>query len=99
MFLLQSAALLAAVTLISFIPLRHLIDLLFGRNYYHSHLWPKGLCLLVAGLLVWVIGRCYNRAARENRCAPVRTFLFIKMEYWGIVFIIAAVFLMLLGGT
>lgn len=97
MFFLQSAALLAAVTLISFIPLRHLIDLLFGENYYFSHLWPKGVCLLVAGIFVWAIGRRYNKASRENKSAPVRTFLFLRLEYWGIAFAVIAVFMILLG--
>ena len=60
MFFLQSAALMAAVTLISFIPLRHLIDLFLGNNYFFSHLWTKGLGLLIAGTLVWAIGRQYN---------------------------------------
>ncbi len=97
MFFLQSAALLAAVTLISFVPLRHLIDLLFGKNYYFNNLWPKGMCLLVAGALVWAIGRQYNKATREKKSAPVRTFLLVRFEYWGIAFAIVAVFVILLG--
>ncbi len=97
MFFLQGAALLAAVTLITFIPLRHVIDFLCGKDYYNAHSWPKGLCLLVAGVFVWVIGRHYNRASRQSRFAPVRTFLFIRMEYWGVAFAVVAVFLILLG--
>ena len=97
MFFLQSAALMAAVTLISFIPLRHLIDVLLGNNYFFSHLWTKGLGLLIAGTLLWAIGRQYNKASRGNRSAPVRTFLFVKMEYWGIAFAVVAVFMLILG--
>ncbi|HET6421764.1 MAG TPA: hypothetical protein VFG19_16525 [Geobacteraceae bacterium] len=97
MFFLQSAALLAAVTLISFFPLRHLIDFLLGKNYFSGHMWPKGVFLLIAGILVWAIGRRYNRATRENKSAPVRTFLFVRFEYWGIAFAIVAVFMILLG--
>jgi hypothetical protein len=96
-FFLQSAALMAAVTLISFIPLRHLIDFLLGNNYYYNHLWPKGLGLLIAGTLVWTIGRQYNKGSREKKSAPVRTFLFVKLEYWGLVFAVAAVFMLILG--
>ncbi len=96
-FFMQSAALLVAVTLISFFPLRHAIDFLFGKNYYSAHLWPKGLCLLVAGIVVWIIGRHSNRASRENRKAPVRTVFLIKMEYWGIAFAVVAVFLIFIG--
>ncbi len=97
MFFMQSAALLAAVTLISFFPLRHLISYIFGQNYYSTHLWPKGLCLLVAGIVVWIVGRQVNRACRENRSAPVRTVFLIKMEYWGIAFAVVAVFILFMG--
>ncbi len=96
-FFMQSAALLAAVTLISFIPLRHLIDYVFGQNYYPTHLWPKGLCLLAAGVAVWIIGRLTNRACRGNKSAPVRTVFMIKMEYWGIAFALVAVFILVIG--
>ncbi len=97
MFFMQSAALLAAVTLISYFPLRHLIDFIFGPNYYLSHLWPKGLCLLAAGIAVWIIGRRINRACREKRTAPVRTVFMVKMEYWGIAFAVVAVFILFIG--
>jgi hypothetical protein len=59
-------------------------------------MWPKGLCFLVAGLFVWILGRYYNRGARVKRSAPVRTFLLLKMEYWGVAFAIIAVILILL---
>jgi hypothetical protein len=96
-FFMQSAALLVAVTLISFFPIQLAIDYLLGQKYYSTHLWPKGLCLLAAGIVVWLIGRHSNRASREYRSAPVRTVFLIKMEYWGIAFAIVAVFILFLG--
>ena len=96
MFFLQGPAILAAVTLITFVPLKHLIDLLCGKNYYNAHLWPKGLCLLVAVFFVWVLGKHYNKASRDKGCAPVRTFVSAKMGYWGVAFTVIAVIMILL---
>jgi hypothetical protein len=94
---MQSAALLVAVTLISFFPIRHVIEYLLGPNYYSTHLWPKGLCLMAAGIIVWLVGRHSNRACRESKNAPARTVFFIKMEYWGIAYAVVAVFLFFIG--
>jgi hypothetical protein len=96
MFFLQGPAILAAVTLITFVPLKHLIDLLFGENYFHAHIWPKGFCLLIAVFIAWVLGRYYYSTPRENRHTPVRTLLFGKMGYWGVSFTVITVILILL---
>ncbi len=97
MFFAQSAGFMLAVALIVYIPLRQLIDFIFGRDYSHLHAWPKGLCLLVAGMIIWFVGRYMNRASRTNKYAPVHTFLLIKMEYWGFVCAIYAVYQFFIG--
>lgn len=95
MIFFRGAGILVLLVFIVFIPLSSGINLLLGANYYEAHSWPKGLCCLVAGAIVWGCGKNLNRAAKENEFAPTHTFMFIKMEYWGFVYAAVGVLLLI----
>jgi hypothetical protein len=73
-------------------------------DYFQKNLWPKLLVLGIAGACCWFLGRYLNnRPARilvdqatgeEIRWKPRHELMFIKMEYWGLIF--AAIGLVLL---
>lgn len=70
-------------------------------RYYQTNGWPKLLALVVAALIIWPVGRAFNRKrlAKEPVNAntderPVLTsggghsFFFIPMEYWAAIFLV-----------
>ncbi len=93
----QGAGIIVILALILFIPTRYLINLILGNNYYAAHTWPKGLCFLVTGAVVWIIGMYLNHDSKKNEFAPVHTFMFLKMEYWGIAYAVIALFIFVIG--
>lgn len=68
------------------------------NNYFQGHLWPKLLALGITGLSCWFLGRYLHRrpptikfdhaTGREIAVKPEHDFMFIKLEYWGVIFLL-----------
>lgn len=66
-------------------------------DYFQAYLWPKLAALWVTGVSCWFLGRYFNgRAARtviDKRTGqqvlekPYHHLMFIKLEYWGVIFV------------
>lgn len=55
-------------------------------QYYQTHGWPKLLALLVAGIIVWLLGRRLKGGEARNRAG--HSLFFIPFEYWGPILIV-----------
>ena len=65
-------------------------------TYFQDNLWPKVAALWLTGIISWFVGRYLNtrperividrETGREVRQRLVHDFLFIRIEYWGIIF-------------
>jgi hypothetical protein len=70
-------------------------------NYFQSHLWPKLLALLLCGAICWFLGRYLNsrpgivvvdaQTGQQTVERPYHHLFFLKMEYWGLVYWVVAV--------
>jgi hypothetical protein len=66
------------------------------NNYFQAHLWPKLAALGITGASCWFLGRYLNgRPARivtdpatgkEIKLKIRHELMFIKLEYWGLIF-------------
>jgi hypothetical protein len=66
-------------------------------NYFQAHLWPKLAALGVIGASCWFAGRYFNghppqtvideTTGQEIDEKPYHHFMFIKLEYWGVIFV------------
>lgn len=66
-------------------------------NYFQAHLWPKVVALVVSGVCCFVIGRFANgrppkividkRTGQQIEQKPIHDLMFIKLEYWGLIFV------------
>lgn len=66
-------------------------------NYFQAYLWPKLVALGVIGVSCWFLGRYLNtRPGRtvidestgvEIEEKPNHHLMFIKLEYWGVIFV------------
>ena len=66
------------------------------NNYFQAHLWPKLAALGLIGACCWFVGRYLNTrpsqvfvdetTGQEIEVKPSHEMMFIKMEYWGIIF-------------
>jgi hypothetical protein len=92
----QGTGIIVLLALAIFIPFGYLVDLLLGPDYFRSHNWPKSLCLILSGAVVWLVGRSFNEESKENEFAPIHSFMFLKMEYWGVVFAAIALLIFIL---
>jgi nitrate reductase gamma subunit len=72
---------------------------LFNRNdYFQVFLWPKVAALWITGVSCWCLGRYLNgkpgRALIDKATGeefyekPNHHLMFIKMEYWGVIFVV-----------
>jgi hypothetical protein len=86
MIIYRGAGLVVVFALAAFIPLCYAINYVYGKDYYQSHAWPKGFCLLITGALVWCIGKYLNRKAKKRYGEAFHYFMFVKMEYWGFIY-------------
>lgn len=76
-------------------------------NYFQGHLWPKLAALGITGLCCGVLGLYVNRkpprieidkeTGREIEVKPDHSFMFIKLEYWGVIFVGIGVVILLLN--
>jgi hypothetical protein len=80
------------------------VDHVQGDGFYTATAWPKYLGIGVGALLCWVVGRWLNSGAGRRLVdpetgeevilpAPSHDFIFIKVEYWGLIGSIACVVL------
>jgi hypothetical protein len=78
------------------------VDSIFGKGFYAFNAWPKYVAVALGSLLCWVVGRWLNsgagrrlvdpRTAKEELLpAPRHDFLFVKVEYWGVIGAIACI--------
>ena len=76
-------------------------------NYFQGHLWPKLAALGITGLSCGVLGLFVNRkparkeidekTGQEIEVKPYHHFMFIKLEYWGVIFVGIGVVILLLN--
>ena len=69
-------------------------------NYFQAHLWPKLAALGITGLMCWFLGRYLHSrppqlvldetTGEEVELKPRHDFMFIKIEYWGVIYILIA---------
>lgn len=74
-------------------------------NYFQNHLWAQVAALVITGLTCWVFGKYLHSrpsqlvideaTGQEVELKPAHDFMFIKIEYWGVIYLIAAVVLVL----
>jgi membrane protein YqaA with SNARE-associated domain len=67
------------------------------NNYFQRHLWPKVLALGISGVCCYFLGRYVNsrpprividqRTGQEIEQKPIHDLMFIKLEYWGLIFV------------
>ncbi len=65
-------------------------------NYFQENLWPKVAALWLSGLASWFLGRYLNSRPQQVRIdektgqeilyRQSHDLMFIKMEYWGLIF-------------
>jgi hypothetical protein len=72
-----------------------LIDAVGGRGAYSQHSGIYGTVATLAGaVMVWVIGRYLNQRDSPGATANAQvahTFMFLRMEYWAVLFVVFAV--------
>ena len=66
-------------------------------NYFQGHLWPKVVALVISGLACYFLGRYANsrpprividqRTGQQVEKKLVHDLMFIKLEYWGLIFV------------
>ena len=76
-------------------------------NYFQGHLWPKLAALAITGLLCWFGGRyLHSRPSQlvldettgeQAEAKPIHDFMFIKMEYWGVIYGVIAMVLLVMN--
>jgi hypothetical protein len=74
-------------------------------NYFQRHLWPKLAALGITGVCCFFLGRyLHSQPARivldkntgqEIVEKPYHHFMFIKLEYWGLIFVAIGLVLLL----
>ena len=77
------------------------------NNYFQRHLWPKLIALGVTGVCCWFLGRYLHRlpprlvidraTGQEILQKPNHHLMFIKLEYWGVIFLGAALALLVIN--
>jgi hypothetical protein len=79
-----------------------LVDSIFGTGFYAFNAWPKYVAVALGSLLCWTVGKWLNSGAGKRLVdtetgkevvlpAPSHDFLFIKVEYWGVIGAIACI--------
>src|SRR6185503_21138505 len=66
-------------------------------NYFQAHLWPKVVALGISGVCCYSLGRYANgrppkividpRTGQQVEQKLVHDLMFIKLEYWGLIFV------------
>ena len=76
-------------------------------NYFQEYLWPKLAALWLAGVACWFLGRYVNgkppqtvideRTGQQVLVKPSHELMFIKMEYWGVMYGVIGLVLLVLN--
>jgi hypothetical protein len=76
-------------------------------NYFQAHLWPKVAALWITGVCVFLLGRYVNgkpprvvvnrTTGKETMEKPYHHLMFIKLEYWGLIFVAIGLVLLLIN--
>jgi hypothetical protein len=81
------------------------VDWVLGKGVYTARAWPKYLGVGLGALLCWVVGKWLNSRVAPKRVmdldtgqeftlpAPSHEFLYVRMEYWGLLGAIASIVL------
>jgi hypothetical protein len=79
----------------------------YQNDYFADHRWSQAMALWIAGAASWAIGRYLNRRPGQlviDRATgqkvlqePNHHLMFIKMEYWGVIFFVIGVIVFILG--
>ena len=79
----------------------------YDSNYFAHHAWLQALTLGVAGVLSWITGRYVNsrpgRPVTNSQTGqtviekPYHHLMFIKMEYWGLIYFAAGIMVLVLA--
>jgi len=83
-------------------------DSILGEGFYTAHPWLKYLGIGAGALLCWVVGRWLNSGVTKRLMdmetgeevmlpAPRHDFVYIKIEYWGLIGAIVCVVLTVLS--
>lgn len=75
-------------------------------NYFQAYLWPKLAALGIIGVFFWVLGRYLHSrpdqlvidqtTGQEVEQKPCHDFMYIKIEYWGVISILIAIVLVIM---
>jgi hypothetical protein len=67
------------------------------ESYFTTERWPLSIALVAAGVLSWLVGKYVNNrqarimidkaTGREVAFLPNHSLFFIKMHYWGPIFV------------
>jgi hypothetical protein len=73
-------------------------------EYYQTTGWPKLVAFVVATIIIWPVGRAFNRKRPDRELIDVNTgervvlssgggnsFFFVPMEYWAAIFLVLGV--------
>jgi hypothetical protein len=75
-------------------------------NYFANHSWAQASSLWITGLASWFLGRYLNsrppkmvtnRNGQQEMVKPNHHLMFIKMEYWGPIFLVIGTFVLIAG--
>jgi hypothetical protein len=75
-------------------------SLLHESNYFANHTWAQAASLWITGVACWFLGRYLNgkpprivkdKAGHEVTIKPNHHLMFIKMEYWGPIFFVIGI--------
>jgi hypothetical protein len=76
-------------------------------NYFQKHLWAQVTALVITGVTCWFLGRYMHSrpsqlvidktTGQEVEQKPSHDFMFIKVEYWGVIYLVAAVVLVVVS--
>ena len=100
-----AGGLVLGIALVVFLALNIIISKTFeAPDYFEKNLWPKLAGFGITGACCWFLGRYLNSrpprividqaTGQEIQLKPRHELMFIKMEYWGLIF--AAIGLVLL---
>jgi hypothetical protein len=76
------------------------VDSIYGKGFYSLNAWPKYVAVALGSIMCWIVGRWLNSGAVRRFVdpktrkevvtpSPRHDFLFVKVEYWGVIGAIA----------
>ena len=93
----------------AFILTQLIVDSILGEGLYTSRTWPKYIAVAVGAILCWLVGRWLHSGVPPKRLRdldtgeefalppPSHEFLYLKVEYWGLLGAVACIVITLLA--